>query len=417
MSDARNIVVVGAGIVGVQLARALQRDGLAITLIDKLEPGRGTSFGNAGFIATDEIFPLAHGRIVKSIPRWLLDPLGPLSINTAQIPLLIPWFYRYISACTGRNSAQNIKALASLQGSAGEAWRDILKREKIDDLMRHNGAYKVFETRRGFEETAAERTAQTQYGIPWETRSAEELFSAYPELSRNLYAGIYYPEGMHTINPFDLTQAIFKRFTGDGGTFIRGEVQQLLGDRSHVTGVVCDGQILHFDDVVVAAGYLSGTLLSPLGYRVPMAAERGYHVEVSHDECSVDAPMGFHERGFYVTPMTTGLRLAGTSEFTSANTDPTPRWKRAEILRRHFDELFPEVANEETHRWMGRRPTLPDFLPALGRAADTQNLYLAFGHQHLGLTLSAVTARLLCDLIQGRSTSIDLSPFALTRFQ
>ena len=336
MSDVRNIVVVGAGIVGVQLARALQREGHDVTLIDKQDPGRGTSFGNAGFIATDEIFPLAHGRILRSIPRMLLDPLGPLAVNTLQLPLLLPWFIRYISACSGENAAHNIKALAALQGSAGEAWRKTLKRENIDTLMRHNGAFKIFETQKGFDETAAERDQQTHYGIPWEVRSATEITSSYPELSKRIHNGVFYPEGMHTINPFDMTQAIFKRFIDDGGLFQRGKVQTLLGNRDRVFGVSCEGKSIHCDDVVIAAGYLSGVLLTALGYRVPMAAERGYHLEVAHDECAVDAPIGFHERGFYVTPMTTGLRLAGTTEFTSAKADPKPRWRRAGHIASSF---------------------------------------------------------------------------------
>ncbi|MGR8950773.1 MAG: FAD-dependent oxidoreductase [Gammaproteobacteria bacterium] len=161
MSDHSNIVVIGAGIVGVQLARALQREGFSVTLVDKQEAGRATSFGNAGFIASDEIFPLAHGRVLKSIPRLLTDPLGPLAINWRQIPRLMPWVYQFAKACSGRSAKRNIDALAGLQKFAATAWREILIEEGITTLIQDNGAYKIFETQKGFDETAWERSEQT----------------------------------------------------------------------------------------------------------------------------------------------------------------------------------------------------------------------------------------------------------------
>ena len=158
-------------------------------------------------------------------------------------------------------------------------------------------------------------------------------------------------------------------------------------------------------------------MLERIGLHVPMSAERGYHVEMTHDEISLDCPLGFHERGFYITPMKSGLRLAGTTEFTSATTDPAPNWKRADILKAHVQDLLPNIAKEETHRWMGRRPTLPDFLPVLGTAPNNKNLFLCFGHQHLGLTLSAVSAELMVALVNRATPAVDLTPFAIERFQ
>ena len=417
MNDRLNITVIGGGIIGVQIARALQRQAHQVTLIDKQAPGRGTSFGNAGFIACDEIFPLAHGRILKSIPGLVANPLGPLAVNWQQIPRLLPWFYQFVRACSGDRVEQNIAALASLQKAAAGDWRDTLKREGISALMRENGAYKIFETKKGFDETAAERTQQTHHDIAWESKSAAALNDEIPELKHAVHGGIYYPAGMHTINPFDLTQALFEKFTADGGRFLQTEIKALIVKDNAVVGMNSTDNRLASEKVVIASGYQSGVLLKPLGFHVPLAAERGYHIELSHHEVAINTPIGFHERGFYVTPMTTGLRLAGTSEFTAADTDPEPRWRRAEILHQHFDELFPEVGQCETHRWMGRRPTLPDFLPVIGQAPAVNGLYLAFGHQHLGLTLSAVTAKLMCDLIGGGSSPVELSPFSLARFQ
>jgi D-amino-acid dehydrogenase len=156
--------------------------------------------------------------------------------------------------------------------------------------------------------------------------------------------------------------------------------------------------------------------MDAIGVRAPLGAERGYHVVVDHKPLGFDMCLGSHERGFFITPMDGGLRLAGTVEFSPAGKILAANWKRADILKTHVAELLPGVAGEETGRWMGHRPTLPDFLPALGHAPGLENLYLSFGHQHLGLTLAPVSAEILSGLVAGGKTALDISPFDILRF-
>ncbi len=416
MKDQR-IAVIGAGIVGVQIARALQLRGFAVTLLDRAEPGMGTSFGNAGFIATDEIFPLAHGRVLRSLPRMLLNPLGPLTMRWHEFPRLLAWYLRYVRACSTAEVRTSISALVELQGRAASAWRAVVAREHLGDLMRDSGAIKLFETEAGYRATEQERQVQRHHGIACEDLSREALSARLPELGPSVKRGVFYPGGMSVINPLKVTQALLQRFSSDGGTFRQLDVQGLPRASDGRCRVAHDDGVLDFDRVVLCTGHLSGRLLKPLGLKVPIVAERGYHVEVAHTELSFDCPVGLHERGFYMTPMTTGLRLAGTTEFSSADHDEPPNWSRAEILHRHVQDILPGVTQGETGRWMGHRPTLADFRPALGPVEGFDNLVAAFGHHHLGLTLSAVTADIVAPLIESGQAPIDLAPFLLSRFK
>jgi glycine/D-amino acid oxidase-like deaminating enzyme len=414
---ARSIGIVGAGIIGVQLARALQGRGLQVTLFDGRDPGMATSFGNAGYVATDEIFPLAHGAVLRSLPRMLLNPLGPLAMRWKEFPRLLPWYVKYARACSGKRSRHSINALASLQRTAAADWKNVVALEHLQPLVLSNGAMQVFETDRAFERTQLNRDVQTEYGINWQRLSGDAARDKVPELSARIRHAVVYPAGMHVTNPYRVTKTIFDHFTNDGGTFIRANVEQIERSGRRLSHLTASTQRYEFDAVVVCTGHLSGRLLKPLNYKVPIVAERGYHVEMSHCETRLNCPVGSAERGFYVTPMSSGLRLAGTTEFSSADHDEAPTWGRAEVLKRHITELMPGLAEQETGRWMGHRPTMPDFLPVLGGVADCDNLFLAFGHHHLGLTLSAVTARLLGDLIVGTDGAVDLTPFSLNRFQ
>jgi glycine/D-amino acid oxidase-like deaminating enzyme len=413
----KTIGVIGAGIIGVQLARALQRKGVDVSLFDRNDPGTGTSFGNAGYLATDEIFPLAHGTVLRRLPRLLFNPLGPLAMRWQELPRLLPWYLKYARACSSQRATRSIAALASLQSEAVAAWKEVIALEGLRNLVLGNGAMTVFESDLGFEKTRLQRQVQKDYGIAWQLLSGNAARDKVPELSQDVRHAVVYPSGMHVVNPLSVTQTIMQSFLSDGGTFVKANVDGLERSSGRIKRLRAGGKHYTFDAVVVSSGHLSGRLLKPLNYKVPIVAERGYHVEMSHCETRLNLPVGSYERGFYVTPMSSGLRLAGTSEFSSADHDEPATWGRADILKRHVAALMPGLAEQETGRWMGHRPTMPDFLPVLGAAPACENLFLAFGHHHLGLTLSAITARAMSELITTSSPSINIDAFALQRFQ
>ena len=410
------IAVIGAGIIGVSLARALQKKGQDVILFDPEAPGSGASSGNAGYIASDEIIPLAHGQNLMSAPKMLLDPVAPLSIRWQEFLPLLPWFIKFTLACRPSVVTHGVKALATIQSRALETWTEVIRVEKLQELRRQNGALKIYETDKGFEDTRPERELMREFGIVLEELGPDEVRQMVPELSKNIRHGLFFPNGMHITDPFTLTSEIFRHFQRDGGLFVNEKVTSLEKNGKSIRVVVTEKSRHIVAAAALTAGHKSAALLKLFGLRVPLVAERGYHIMVDHKPLKFDKPIGSHERGFYITPMKGGLRLAGTVEFSRAEKDPPPNWKRADILKTHINELMPGITGKETSRWMGHRPTLPDFLPVLGKTPGFKNLFLSFGHHHIGLTLAAISAKIMSDVILTGKTPLDISPFDIKRF-
>ena len=198
---------------------------------------------------------------------------------------------------------------------------------------------------------------------------------------------------MHTINPYKVVTSLAERFAAEGGTILRGRVRGFGRDGNHVTSVEITDRSLPASAVVIAAGRASGELTRLLGFNAPLVAERGYHVMLAPDNVRFDLPVSPAERGFFITPMEEGLRVAGTVELAAPHQPPS--WQRADILVRHLKDVFPGVGGAERSRWIGERPTLPDYRPAIGRAPRLANVYCGYGHQHVGLTLATATGRLI----------------------
>lgn len=412
----KTIAVIGAGIVGVTLARRLQKVGYKVILFDPENPGMGASFGNAGYIAPDEIIPLSHGISPLAVLKMLMTPLAPLAIRWQQIFSLLPWFWTFWRVNRGARLQKSVKALTDLQKGALESWNALIQEEGLTTLVRKNGAMIVFETDQGFEAEKEKFPYLEKCGVDFKILSGDEARKMIPELSPAVTRAVFYPNGFHVRDPHAIVKKIFDAFIADGGTFHRERARFLEHDADTIHTVLTNRARYKVDAAVVTAGYQSAEFLRTLNFRVPLVAERGYHVVMDHKPLKFDMCFGSHERGFFITPMATGLRLAGTVEFSPASKNPPANWKRADILETHVTELLPGVCNEEKTRWMGHRPTLPDFVPVLGQARELKNLFLSFGHQHLGLTLAPTSADILAELISTGKTSLDLEPFDIMRF-
>ena len=218
-------------------------------------------------------------------------------------------------------------------------------------------------------------------------------------MSERIVRGVHYAHGMHTINPYKVVTALAERFTVDGGTLLRGRVRGFGRDGNRVTSVEITDQSLPAKAVVIAAGRASAELTRLLGFNAPLVAERGYHVMLAPDNVRFELPVSPAERGFFITPMEEGLRVAGTVELAAPHQPPS--WHRADLLVRHLKDVFPGVGGAELSRWIGERPTLPDFRPAIGRAPRLANVYCGYGHQHVGLTLATATGRLIARQMAG----------------
>jgi glycine/D-amino acid oxidase-like deaminating enzyme len=400
MSEQDPVIVIGAGIVGTATARALQRAGHSVTLVDSDEPGKATSYGNAGFIAIDHVLPLARPSTLKRVPQMLMDRNGPLTVHPPSIPALLPWMARFaLAAYSTAEVKKGVDSFGPLMAEANIAWQAEIQASGLGELFLSKGALYVYESEQSFADGAEERELQKAKGTVFEIVDGNRARELAPGLSSHIVRGVYYPHGMHTINPYRVVTTLAERFTADGGTVRRGRVRGFAREGDHVTSVKLTDSELPAKAVVIAAGRASGELTRLLGFNAPLVAERGYHVMLAPDNVRFELPVSPAGRGFFITPMQEGLRLAGTVELAAPHQPPS--WHRADLLVRHLKDVFPGVGGEERSRWIGERPSLPDFRPAIGRAPRLANVYCGYGHQHVGLTLATATARLIARQMDG----------------
>lgn len=402
MATESPIIVIGAGIVGAATARILQREGHSVTLVDSDEPGRSTSFGNAGYLSVDSLIPLARPATLRKVPQMLMDRNGPLTLHRNSIPALVPWMARFAWAAIRESEVQRGKdAFKPLMIEADIAWKAEIQASGLGDLFRNKGALYVYESETSFQASDEMRELQKGKGTEFEVISGDQARELAPGLSPHVVRGILYPHNMHTVNPYRVVTTLAERFAADGGGFVRGRVRGFRRDGDRVTAVQLTDEELDAKAVIIAAGRASGELTRLLGFNAPLVAERGYHVMLAPDNVRFELPVSPVDRGFFITPMAEGLRLAGTVELAAPHQPPS--WHRADLLVKHLRDIFPNVGGAELSRWIGERPTLPDYRPAIGRAPRLANVYCGYGHQHLGLTLATATGRLIARQMAGEA--------------
>lgn len=412
--DRKRIAVAGAGIVGIMTARKLQQAGHEVFLFDPCDPASQCSFGNAGYIAIEEVLPMARPAILRKAPGMLLRPSPPVAIRAADMPWLMPWFLRFAQACRPDQVARGTRALTAIMGRAKEAWLGEVEASHLQRFWRERGMIRLHECPAEFASSQAELNVMRNAGVHFEVLTRPAIEDRLPGIKPGIDHAVWYSDGAHVTDPQGIARAIFDAFIHDGGDFIPQPVTSLVCARGAVRSVKGTSAEVPVDAAVITAGQGAPALMRELGIKTPMVAERGYHLVMDCLDVPFDLPLTSAKRGFILTPMDMGLRLAGTVEFGRASKPET--WKRADVLARHLKALFPDLEATETSRWMGERPTLPDFLPAIGRAPGYPNLYCGYGHQHFGLTQSAITGEIIAELIAGREPSIDLAAFDPGRF-
>jgi D-amino-acid dehydrogenase len=414
----RRIGVIGAGMVGVCAALWLQRDGHRVFLVEPGNPGEGASFGNAGCFNGSSVTPMAMPGVIKNVPRWLMDPLGPLALRWSYLPSILPYLVRFVRSATPEKVRAQAKAMRPLVGPTVPLVRELAKMAGADDIVHQRGHLYVYRSAESLAKDGFAWALRRENGVEIDEFDADELRQLEPTLSRDYVRGILVRENGHTSNPLGLVTKLFEQFRRQGGEIVTARALGFRLDGRRLAAIATDQGDLAADAAVVCAGAYSKPLAAALGDRVPLETERGYHLMIRDPEVMPRIPTADADGKFVATPMDTGLRFAGTVEL--AGLDAPADWRRAQILlaqgRKMLPGLAAEHAEERISVWMGHRPAMPDSLPAIGPSHASPDVIYAFGHGHVGMTAAPMTGKVVADLIAGRPASIDIAPFAAARF-
>ncbi|WP_338720833.1 FAD-binding oxidoreductase [Devosia sp. XK-2] len=406
------VAVVGAGIIGATIAARLIIDGHHVISFEPEPHGLPTSSGNAALIALPEIAPIASPGMFSQVPKWLLDPLGPLTLHWLDIPALLPWLIAFLARATPSHVSQARTALSNLMRTALADHRTLGEAIGLTDHLRQTGYMSLHDSMASL--VAAKQEAEQvrelldfDYAVltPQEARHLE------PRLEGQFAGAIHQPSYWTATNPLTVLRA-YQSFVAGRAEMVAERVLRLSQGQDGITVHTPTSAAL-FDKVVVAAGIWSRDLVRPLGTKVLLETERGYNTTYSDLGWNLNLPIGFADHGFVATPLVDGLRVGGAVEL--ARPETSPNYARARAMRIKMRRYVPSLPEGGTE-WMGRRPSTPDSIPVIGPHPGDERIVHAFGHGHLGLTLSAVTARLVSALISDAAIDIDPSPYELHRF-
>jgi D-amino-acid dehydrogenase len=416
MKDAdRDIVIVGAGIVGICAAASLSEAGRNVTVVDRLGICEGTSSGNAAALAFSDVLPLVQKGMMRQVPRWLMDPLGPLSIPPAYLPALMPWLLRFWRAGRPVRYEAALAAQGSMMKLAEAEWAGLMERSRTRAMLNEDGGLELYESERGFRDSLPGWEAKARLGIAFRHVERGEIASFQPGLSDRFVRATFVPGWKNVSDPKTLGKAVWAYAEGLGARFVEGEARSVAGSSEAGAVDLGDGRIMRARNVVICAGAWSHRLASGLGDRLPLEAERGYNTTLPPGAFDVRCQLMFSEHGFVVSRLSSGIRVGGAVELGGVERGPNMRRARAMLEKAAM--FMPGLKTAGGREWMGHRPSLPDSLPVIGRSRASAAVLYAFGHGHLGLTQAAAAGRLVRDLAEGREPAIDLAPFSPRRFQ
>lgn len=407
------IAVVGAGIVGATIATRLINDGHTVTVYEPEIDGLPTSAGNAALIALPEIAPIASPGILTAVPKWLLDPLGPLTLRWTDVPALLPWLLAFLASATPAKGAKARAALTILMRTALQDHQALGQSIGLLDHLRQTGYISLHDSEASVTAALHEAaTVKTALGYDYERLSPDAARKLVPQLEGAFVGAVHQPVYWTVSNPLTVLRA-YQSYLRGKATLVPEKVTRLSRNDAGVRVHTATGDS-QFDKVVIAAGVWSRELVRGLGAKVLLENERGYNTTYTDLDWNLAMPVGFADHGFIATPLVDGLRVGGAVEL--AKPDTSPNFDRAKAMRTKMRRYVPSLP-EGGKEWMGRRPSTPDSLPVISSHPGDARVIYAFGHGHLGLTLSAVTARLVSDLAGTGPANPDLDPFSINRFQ
>ena len=408
------VVVVGAGIIGTTIAYELQRRGKGAVLVERDPDGKGASYGNMASIAVTEFMPASRPSVWAQMPKWLVDPEGPVRIRPSYLPKLTPWFLRFLEASRPSRVKELEAAGAVLCRRVYEDLMPLLQAAELTDMLTEEGCLSLYADEAEFRADREHIAVLERFGFRHEVLGGNAIRDLEPALTTEIAKAVLFPDNRSIRDPYKLLLKLREKFLALGGRIEQGEVAGFdSGDRVKAVRLK-DGRSVAASRVVLAAGAYTGKLARLLGEPVPLETERGYHTQIMAPGISMRHSIIWPARAFMVTPTAGGIRVGGTVEM--AGLEAAPDYRRAKVLVKRAREALPDLRAEKATEWMGHRPALPDTVPIIGPSAKHRGIFYATGHGHLGLTYAATTGRLIADLVTGAEPPVDLKPYRVDRF-
>jgi len=410
-----DVLVLGAGMVGVGAALHLQKRGRDVVLVDRHElAGEETSYGNGGLIECASVFPYMFPRDAGQILRYALLRAPQVRYHFSDLPVFLPWLVRYFLASSPERALHSAMAELPLIRRSLIEHEALIEEAKVPELLRRTGWIKLYRSDATLATAVSELERARQYGVAGEILDAGAIAAREPHLTGDFKGAVHFPAPGFVPDPGGLAKAYAALFGRKGGRYLVGDARTLEQSGTRWRMATLEGTITA-REVVVAMGPWSDQIFAPLGYSIPLAVKRGYHLHVKASGNAVlHHPVLDADNGFLLAPMNRGIRITTGAEFARRDAPPTPVQVERALPRAHA--LFPLGEPVDAKPWMGARPCLPDMLPVIGRAPRHNGLWFDFGHQHHGLTLGPATGRLLAEMMTGETPFADVRPFAVERF-
>ena len=414
LTDTSDILVIGAGIVGVSTAIWLQRSGASVTLIDRDEPGSATSYGNAGILASASVVPVPTPGILKKVPGMLLNPNKALFLKWSQLPRLLPFFYKYLLNSNSDSVFKISNALSYILYDTVEQHLEISKGTNAENYITTNDLIFGYSDKIAFENDRYSWDLKRKHGHKFSSLSRDDL-AKYDKNLKNKFGFAVKCMNHGTISdPGVYISELFKSFVNKGGKFLKAEVKDILFDnfRNPIYLNTNNGDI-PCNRIVLTAGVWSAGLAKKLGVKIPLTSERGYHVEYHSPNIKFKAPVVISDSKFIIHSMQGRLRCAGLVEFGGIfQPESSHPFK---LIEKKIETLFPQLKYERKTYWMGHRPSTTDSLPVIDISPNYNNVWLGYGHQHIGLSAGPKTGKILSEIILSKNTNRDLSRFSASR--
>ena len=408
------IAITGAGIIGCAAAVHLIERGHQVTVFEKDLSGLPASVGNAGILAVPEIDPLARPDMLFSAPKWLADPLGPLTLRWQDLPALTPWLLAFLLAARPGQVERSRAALLGLMRDALDAHESMAAAVGISGHMKKGGALTIFDSETKLDAAFPhEEKNAALLGHEVEKLDAAAVRAQVPALEGNFAGGIFSSGYQTFLDPLALLRGL-QAFVRERGHIVEAEVARINQQAAAIEIVTASGERHPFDRAVITSGVWSRDLVRGLGLGVLLETERGYNTTFTDPAVTLELPVFFSEHGFVATPLRNALRVGGAVEL--AKPEAPANFARAAAMRQKMRRYVPSLPESGGTEWMGRRPSTPDSIPVISLHPSDPRIAMAFGHGHLGLTLSAVTGRAIASLLDAGEQE-HLAPFSIRRFQ